>query len=56
MILIILIKQFIRKVKLDPSFRELNFNSLSVQSVSKKKMCDFIFQIPDFYVNPWLIS
>ena len=37
------LKQFIRKVKLDPSFRELNFNSLSVQSVPKKKMSDFIF-------------
>ena len=36
-------KQFIRKVKLDPSFREINFNILSVQSVPKKKMCDFIF-------------
>ena len=35
-------KQFIRKVKLDPSCRELNFNSLSVQSVPKKKMWDFI--------------
>ena len=35
-------KPFIRKVKLDPSFRELNFNFLSVQSVPKK-MCDFIF-------------
>ena len=35
-------KQFIRKVKLDPSFREINFNILSVQSVPKK-MCDFIF-------------
>ena len=35
-------KQFIRKVKLDPSFREVNFNVLSVQSVPKN-MCDFIF-------------
>ena len=35
-------KQFIRKVKLDPSFREVNFNFLSVQSVPKN-MCDFIF-------------
>ena len=26
-------KQFIRKVKLDPSFKELSSNSLSVQSV-----------------------
>ena len=31
-------KQFIRKVKL---FRELNFNSLSVQSVPKKKISYF---------------
>ena len=30
------------KVKLDPSFREVNFNVLSVQSVPKN-MCDFIF-------------
>ena len=36
-------QQFIKNVKLGPSFRELNFNSLSVQSVPKKKMCDFIF-------------
>ena len=36
-------KQFIRKVKLDPAFRELNFNSFLVQSVPKKEMCDFIF-------------
>ena len=36
-------KKFIRKVKLDPSFRELNFNTQSVQSVSKRKLCDFIF-------------
>ena len=35
-------KQFIRKVKLDPSFREVNFNVFSVQSVPKN-MCDFIF-------------
>ena len=35
-------KQFIRKVKLDPSFREVNFNVLSVHSVPKN-MCDFIF-------------
>ena len=35
-------KQFVRKVKLDPSFREVNFNVLSVQSVPKN-MCDFIF-------------
>ena len=35
-------KQFIRKVKLDPSFREVNFNVPSVQSVPMK-MCDFIF-------------
>ena len=35
-------KQFIRKVKLDPSFREVNFNVLSVQSVPKN-VCDFIF-------------
>ena len=35
-------KQFIRKVKLDPSFREVNFNVLSDQSVPKN-MCDFIF-------------
>ena len=34
-------KQFIRKVKLNPSFREVNFNSFSVQLVPK--MCDFIF-------------
>ena len=35
-------RQFIRKVKLDPSFREVNFNVLSVQSVPKN-MCDFNF-------------
>ena len=35
-------KQFIRKVELDPSFSEVNFNVLSVQSVPKS-MCDFIF-------------
>ena len=35
-------KQFIRKVKLDPSFREVNLNVLSVHSVPKN-MCDFIF-------------
>ena len=35
-------KQFIRKVKLDPSFREVNFNVLSGQSVPKN-MCDFTF-------------
>ena len=46
-------KQFIRKVKVDPSFRELNFNSPSVQSVPKKKMCDFIFKISEFLcINP----
>ena len=35
-------KQFIRKVKLDQSFREVNFNVLSVQSVPKN-MRDFTF-------------
>ena len=35
-------KQFIRKVKLDPSVREVDFNVLSVQSVPKN-MCDFTF-------------
>ena len=29
-------KQFSRKVKRDPVFKELNFNSLSVQSVPKR--------------------
>ena len=29
-------KQFSCKVKKDPVFKELNFNSLSVQSVTKK--------------------
>ena len=36
-------QQFIRKVTLDLSFRERNFNCLSVQSVPKKKMCAFMF-------------
>ena len=33
-------EQFIRKVKLDPSFREVNFNVLSVQSVP---ICAILF-------------
>ena len=37
------VKQFKRTGNLEPSVRELNFNSLSVQSMSKKKMCDFVF-------------
>ena len=48
-------KQLIRKVKLERSFRKLNFTSLYVQLVPKKT-CDFIFETPDFYVNPYLIS
>ena len=40
-------------LKLDPSFREVNFNVLSVQSVPKN-MCDFIFY--KFHVNPKLTA
>ena len=43
-------KQFIRKVKLDPAFRELNFNSLTVQSVPNMKMCDFNFKFLKFFM------
>ena len=46
--ILITLKNLSKKVKLDPSFGELNFNSLSVQLVTKKKMREFIFFISEF--------
>ena len=34
---------------------ELNFNSLSAQSVPKKKVCDLTSHIPDINIKPYLI-